>query len=70
MDYSGGNDDRREGDEIRSAYIEKMTRFTLWLVDSGRPIRLFTSDTANEPISGRSSPTCEPSAPVSTPRWS
>lgn len=50
MDYSGGNDDRREGDEIRSAYIEKMTRFALWLVDSGRPIRLFTSDTADEPI--------------------
>ena len=50
MDYSGGNDDRREGDEIRSAYIEKMTRFALWLMDSGRPIRLFTSDTADEPV--------------------
>jgi polysaccharide pyruvyl transferase WcaK-like protein len=50
MDYSGSNDDRRQGDEIRSSYIEKMTRFVLWLVDNGRPTRLFTSDTADEPI--------------------
>jgi len=44
MDYCGRNDDRGRDDEIRSAYIEKMTRFALWLVDKGRPIRLFTSD--------------------------
>ena len=71
MDYSGANDDRQEGDEIRSAYIEKMTRFALWLVDNGRPVRLFTSDTADEPIvRADPRPTCGRSAPVSTPRWS
>jgi polysaccharide pyruvyl transferase WcaK-like protein len=50
MDYSGGNDDRQQGDEIRSCYVEKMARFSLWLVDNGYPVRLFTSDTADEPI--------------------
>jgi polysaccharide pyruvyl transferase WcaK-like protein len=50
MDYSGGNDDRRQADEIRSTYIERMTRFVLWLIDNGRPIRLFTSDSADERI--------------------
>lgn len=44
MDYCGRNGDRHRDDEIRSAYIEKMTRFALWLVDCGRPVRLFTSD--------------------------
>jgi polysaccharide pyruvyl transferase WcaK-like protein len=50
MDYSGTNEDRQEGDKIRSAYIEKITRFVLWLVDNGRSVRLFTSDTADEPV--------------------
>jgi polysaccharide pyruvyl transferase WcaK-like protein len=27
-----------------------MKRFGRWLVDNGRPIRLFTSDTADEPV--------------------
>ena len=46
MDYCGNNLDRRQADEIRSSYVEKMTDFVLWLVDSGRPIRLITSDPA------------------------
>jgi polysaccharide pyruvyl transferase WcaK-like protein len=50
MDYSGGNDDRQDADEIRSSYIEKMTRFALWLIDNGHPVRLFTSDSADERI--------------------
>ena len=50
MDYSGGNDDREQGDDLRSSYVEKMTRFSLWLVDNGHPVRLFTSDTADERI--------------------
>ena len=44
MDYSGRNVDRRQADEIRSSYIEKLTNFALWLVDNGRPIRFLTSD--------------------------
>jgi polysaccharide pyruvyl transferase WcaK-like protein len=50
MDYSGGNDDRPDADEIRSSYIKKMTRFALWLIDNGHPVRLFTSDSADERI--------------------
>jgi polysaccharide pyruvyl transferase WcaK-like protein len=46
MDYSGGNDDRARGDEIRSAYVEKMTRFAVWLLDHGHRVRLFSSDHA------------------------
>jgi polysaccharide pyruvyl transferase WcaK-like protein len=51
MDYCGGNDDRARAEDIRSSYIDKMTRFVLWLIDNGRPVRLFTSDAvADEPI--------------------
>jgi polysaccharide pyruvyl transferase WcaK-like protein len=50
MDYSGANEDRREGDRIRSGYVEQITSFVLWLVDNGRRVRLFTSDTADEPV--------------------
>ena len=44
MDYSGRNVDRRQADELRSLYIEKLINFALWLVDNGRPIRFITSD--------------------------
>jgi len=44
MDYYGGNDDRHRADEIHSGYIEKMTRFTGWLVDGGHTVRLFGGD--------------------------
>lgn len=44
MDYCGRNADRYRDHEIRAAYIDKITRFALWLVDSGRTVRLFTSD--------------------------
>lgn len=50
MDYSGTNEDRQEGDTIRSGYVEKITSFVLWLADNGRSVRLFTSDTADEPV--------------------
>ena len=45
MEYSGGNEDRRQASEIRASYIEQMTRFVLWLVDNGRPVRLLAGDT-------------------------
>jgi polysaccharide pyruvyl transferase WcaK-like protein len=50
MDYSGGNDDLDRADALRANYLEQMKRFARWLVDNGRPIRLFTSDTADEPV--------------------
>jgi polysaccharide pyruvyl transferase WcaK-like protein/SAM-dependent methyltransferase len=53
MDYSGTNEDRRQGDEIRSAYVAKMTRFVTWLVENGRQVRVFTSDSVDEPIAAQ-----------------
>ena len=50
MDYSGGNDDIRQTAKLRLNYIAQVTRFGQWLVDNGRPVRLFTSDTADEPV--------------------
>jgi polysaccharide pyruvyl transferase WcaK-like protein len=50
MDYSGGNDDLDRADALRANYLEQMKGFGRWLVDNGRPIRLFTSDTADEPV--------------------
>ena len=38
MDYCGRNVDRRQADEIRASYVEKMTKFSLWLVDHGRSL--------------------------------
>jgi polysaccharide pyruvyl transferase WcaK-like protein len=48
MSYHGGNDDRQQADEIHAAYAEKMLSFVLWLVDSGRPVRLFATDVHDE----------------------
>jgi polysaccharide pyruvyl transferase WcaK-like protein len=53
MDYSGANEDRAQGDQIRSDYVSKMTCFVLWLVENGRQVRLFTSDLADEPVVAR-----------------
>jgi polysaccharide pyruvyl transferase WcaK-like protein len=50
MDYSGANEDRQRGDQIRSDYVAKMTRFVMWLVENGRQVRVFTSDSADWPI--------------------
>jgi polysaccharide pyruvyl transferase WcaK-like protein len=50
MDFSGGNQDRHQADEIRTAYVEKMKYFVLWLADNGRPVRLFTTDVHDEPV--------------------
>jgi polysaccharide pyruvyl transferase WcaK-like protein len=50
MDFSGGNQDRRQADEIRAAYVEKMTLFVLWLAVNGRPVRLFATDVHDEPV--------------------
>lgn len=44
MAYYGGNDDRSRADQIHASYVETMTRFTEWLVDSGYRVRLFGGD--------------------------
>lgn len=50
MDYHGGNDDRRQANELHISYVEKMKGFVLWLVDNGRPVRLFATDVHDERI--------------------
>lgn len=45
MAYYGGNDDRGHAAEINDAYVEKITRFTHWLVDTGHRVLLFGGDT-------------------------
>jgi polysaccharide pyruvyl transferase WcaK-like protein len=48
MSYHGGNDDRQQADQIHASYFEKMLSFVLWLVDNGRPVRLFATDVHDE----------------------
>jgi polysaccharide pyruvyl transferase WcaK-like protein/SAM-dependent methyltransferase len=50
MDYHGGNDDRQWADQLHASYVEKMKSLVLWLVDSGRPVRLFTTDVHDKRI--------------------
>ena len=50
MDYSGDNDETARQDQLRANYLEQLTRFTRWLVDTGHPVRLFSSDTADQPV--------------------
>jgi polysaccharide pyruvyl transferase WcaK-like protein len=53
MDYSGTNEDRQQGDKIRSDYDAKMTQFVSWLIENGRQVRVFTSDSVDEPIAAQ-----------------
>lgn len=53
MDYSGSNDDRQRGDKIRSDYVAKMTEFVSWLAENGRQVRVFTSDSVDQPIAAQ-----------------
>lgn len=50
MAYYGGNDDRARADELHGAYLQVMKRFVSWLVDSGRPVRLFAGDQEDEGV--------------------
>jgi polysaccharide pyruvyl transferase WcaK-like protein len=44
MAYYGGNDERRNAADIHASYLATMKAFTLWLVDSGHKVRLFSGD--------------------------
>jgi polysaccharide pyruvyl transferase WcaK-like protein len=48
MAYYGGNNDRRQADELHVHYVETLKRFIRWLVDSGHRVRLFWGDNAEE----------------------
>jgi polysaccharide pyruvyl transferase WcaK-like protein/O-antigen/teichoic acid export membrane protein len=44
MAYYGGNDERRSAVDIHASYVTTMKAFTLWLVDTGHKVRLFSGD--------------------------
>jgi polysaccharide pyruvyl transferase WcaK-like protein len=44
MAYYGGNDDRKQADQIHARYVETMTSFVRWLVENGYRARLFGGD--------------------------
>jgi polysaccharide pyruvyl transferase WcaK-like protein len=50
MAYHGGNDDRHRADELHERYLVALKGFVRYLVDSGRPVRLFTGDIADDPV--------------------
>jgi polysaccharide pyruvyl transferase WcaK-like protein len=50
MDYHGSNDDRQQAELLHASYLETMKNFALWLVDAGRPVRMFTTDVHDERI--------------------
>ncbi len=50
MDFHGSNDERQQADRIHASYTATMKEFVLWLVDQGRPVRLFTTDVHDEPV--------------------
>jgi polysaccharide pyruvyl transferase WcaK-like protein len=50
MDYHGSNDDRDRADELHRCYVEAMKRVVRWLVDNGRPVRLFVGDEVDDGI--------------------
>lgn len=50
MAFYGGNDDRRDADAIHARYLESMSKFVRWLVDTGHRVRLFTGDVVDNTV--------------------
>jgi polysaccharide pyruvyl transferase WcaK-like protein len=50
MAFYGGNDDRRDADEINAQYRDSMKKFVRWLVDTGHRVRLFTGDVVDNAV--------------------
>jgi polysaccharide pyruvyl transferase WcaK-like protein len=51
MAYYGGNDDRRQAEELHVHYMETIKSFIRWLIDRGHRVRLFWGD-SNDEIDG------------------
>ncbi|HTR95746.1 MAG TPA: polysaccharide pyruvyl transferase family protein [Trebonia sp.] len=50
MAYYGGNEDRDRAEEIYASYVSAMKSFVRWLIDSGRSVRLFPGDEADQKV--------------------
>ena len=53
MAYDGGNADRHRSAEIAVRYVDEMTRFVRWLVQSGYQVRLFIGDQDDARVAGQ-----------------
>lgn len=53
MAYYGGNDDRARAGELHERYVAALTGFVRNLVATGRPVRLFIGDVADQPVVDR-----------------
>ena len=47
MTYMGWRNDGARGAAIYAAYLEKITRFVVWLLDQGHPVRILMGDAAD-----------------------
>lgn len=45
MEYRGTHDDRQRADDVYNSYLAAMRELVVWLVDSGRKVRLIVGDT-------------------------
>ncbi|WP_236789692.1 polysaccharide pyruvyl transferase family protein [Amycolatopsis sp. GM8] len=50
MAFRGGNDERANAEQIYRSYVDGMKGFVHWLVERGRPVRLFTGDQVDAPV--------------------
>jgi polysaccharide pyruvyl transferase WcaK-like protein len=48
MAYTGWHDDRTRGTRIYAAYLEKITKFVLWLLDRGHPVRILVGEDTDQ----------------------
>jgi len=48
MTYQGWRNDPKQGAASYAEYLEKISRFTLWLLDRGHPIRLLMGDNTDQ----------------------
>jgi polysaccharide pyruvyl transferase WcaK-like protein len=50
MAYTGSSDDRSRANQIYDSYVENMTLFVRWLVDTGHKVRMFWGDDVDEDV--------------------
>ena len=50
MAYNGSSDDRSRAEEIYASYVQNMTLFVRWLVDTGHSVRMFWGDDVDEAV--------------------
>ena len=49
MSYRGWRSDLEPRDELSEAYLKKLTRFLIWLLDRGYHVRILTGDSSDQP---------------------